>query len=511
MAKKQSGTHISNGSVCTSKPALFRWYSSFKGHHEHLMTKKPHGFAYALPILDLAASENLQSSFKQETAKMDLQIISKEEIKPASPTPHHLRTLRFSLLDQISPDCYTSLLFFFSSNCQKTMLNINDVISDRRRRLKQSLFKILVPFYPLAGKIIKDGFHIECNDDGVYYVEARTNMQLSDLLKKPENELINQLCPLHPDSVEMLSKSYVLMVQISIFDCGGIAIGLNASHKILDGLSVSTFMQAWGATARESSKQIHPSFISSSMFPPIPDLIRNTSIMIAKHQMKEHNYVTKRFVFDSSALAALKSKAAIANPSSVTAVMGLVWKSFIVASKKKSILYIPVNLRTKCSPPLPPHSLGNIIWLPSANLCVEEDSNLELEYLVNKIRNAIATINTDFIECIKGGNEIHKLKEFDEKVYYDDQNSKEECIQISSICKTGFYEPDFEWGKPIWSCVTRGNKDLFGLGNIVHLIETKSGDGIEACVTIKEEYMVVLEQNSELLSYASLNPGSHES
>nr|XP_027119097.1 salutaridinol 7-O-acetyltransferase-like [Coffea arabica] len=453
--------------------------------------KQSNGHVYSFPSSGIAGSRSIHLSVNQKTAYMDIEIISKEEIKPASPTPPELRTFRFSILDQLTRDSYTNILFFFFPRKQRGTY-LNDVISQRSRCLKESLSKTLVPFYPLAGKI-KDNLHIACNDDGVYYVETQTNIGLLDFLRKPENEFMNQLCPFHPDSTELLSKSYPIMVQVNIFYCSGIAICLSASHKIFDGLSVSTFMQSWAATARESTVQINPSFISSSLFPPILDMYQDSPPVVSKPQKNEPKYATSRFVFDSSALAALKSKAAIstssAKPSSAKAVMGLLWKSAIAAWKVRSVLFIPVNLRTKVSPPLSPHSLGNIVWLARAKCC--DNPKLELELLINKISNSIGTMNADFVESINGENGIQKLmgalKDFHE-VFYD-PNSMAECIYISSIRKTGFYEADFGWGKPIWTCIARGNRDLHGLGNIAHLIETKSGDGIEALVTMKEEYM----------------------
>jgi len=37
---------------------------------------------------------------------MQVRIISRETIKPSSPTPSHLKTLKFSLFDQIAPKSY---------------------------------------------------------------------------------------------------------------------------------------------------------------------------------------------------------------------------------------------------------------------------------------------------------------------------------------------------------------------------------------------------------------------
>ena len=42
--------------------------------------------------------------------------------------------------------------------------------------------------------------------------------------------------------------------------------------------------------------------------------------------------------------------------------------------------------------------------------------------------------------------------------------------------------------------------------NIIVLMETRNGDGIEAWMTLDEEEMAILERDMELLTYASLDP-----
>ncbi|XP_071900941.1 stemmadenine O-acetyltransferase-like [Coffea arabica] len=223
-----------------------------------------------------------------------------------------------------------------------------------------------------------------------------------------------------------MSQTYVPLVQISIFSCGGIASGLTVSHKIVDGFSMSTFMNAWAATAWESSEQINPNF----------------------------------------ALDVLKTKATTSSlkPSSVTAVMGLLWKSAIVASQMKLSLLIPV-------------------WPAYAQQGT--DSSPEQQLLVNCIRNAITTIYSNFVEGMKG------------------EDSSAEDFIISSLCKTGFREVDFGWGKPIWSFVGRENRNIYGsrVERIAWLMDTKSGDGIEAWVTLKEDGIAIFDkiQSSRLL------------
>lgn len=75
---------------------------------------------------------------------------------------------------------------------------------------------------------------------------------------------------------------------------------------------------------------------------------------------------------------------------------------------------------------------------------------------------------------------------------------------FSSWCKFGFYEADFGWGKPIWVSSIGSSGTV--LMNLIILVETRLGDGIEAWVTLDEPDMARLESNPELLTFASFDP-----
>ncbi|KAG7627089.1 Transferase [Arabidopsis thaliana x Arabidopsis arenosa] len=77
-----------------------------------------------------------------------------------------------------------------------------------------------------------------------------------------------------------------------------------------------------------------------------------------------------------------------------------------------------------------------------------------------------------------------------------------EPYTVSSWCKLPLYEASFGWGSPVWIA---GNVAPM-LENVTMLIDSKDGQGIEAFVTLPEENMLSLEQNTELLAFASVNP-----
>ncbi|KAK7350253.1 hypothetical protein VNO77_08612 [Canavalia gladiata] len=67
------------------------------------------------------------------------EIVSKDTIKPSSPTPHHLRDFKISLLDQLAPPSfYVPVLLFYSAITDfKTVSN----------KLKASLSDVLTIYY----------------------------------------------------------------------------------------------------------------------------------------------------------------------------------------------------------------------------------------------------------------------------------------------------------------------------------------------------------------------------
>ncbi|KAK4854349.1 hypothetical protein QYF36_022638 [Acer negundo] len=63
-------------------------------------------------------------------------------------------------------------------------------------------------------------------------------------------------------------------------------------------------------------------------------------------------------------------------------------------------------------------------------------------------------------------------------------------LGFTSWCKLGFYEMDFGWGKPIWVSSIGSSGSL--VLNLVILVETRSGDGIESWMTLDEQDMAIL-------------------
>ncbi|KAK2997835.1 hypothetical protein RJ639_025611 [Escallonia herrerae] len=427
-----------------------------------------------------------------EVISMKVDIISKENVKPASPTPLHLRRYKLSILDQIFPHTYMPGVIFYLSDIQNT--TPSNFFPIKSNHLKQTLSQTLTRYYPFAGKLRDDLNYIDCNDEGVYYVEAKVSYGLKEFLSQPDVQLIQLLTPNNPLPLESMSGNYVFLVQVNIFDCGGLAIGTCGSHKIADGATSIAFMNAWSRLAACGSlEEVHnPIFIAPSLFPP------NSSIL-CKWPFKEsekNESVTRRFVFHGTALAALRAQAAsishVQYPTSVEAVAALIWSCAIEAipkvtnkgPKQASIFAVPVNLRTRMRQVLPKSSMGNLIWFAFAQHM--PDDKLEFPCIVDRIRKVFAKVDSDFIEGIQGKEGYAKvsecLKEYAELLHDIDMDN---CLILTSLRKAGITEIDFGWGKPSWYYFCNP-----GFKNFVFLMDTRSGDGIEALSCYAGEFAV---------------------
>nr|POE85906.1 salutaridinol 7-o-acetyltransferase [Quercus suber] len=71
-------------------------------------------------------------------ATLSIEVISKETIKPSSPTPDHLNHYKLSFTDQLSPPVYNPMVLFYAPDHSDIEFNIDDISN----RLKSSLSEI---------------------------------------------------------------------------------------------------------------------------------------------------------------------------------------------------------------------------------------------------------------------------------------------------------------------------------------------------------------------------------
>lgn len=102
----------------------------------------------------------------------------------------------------------------------------------------------------LAGRFIKDDFLVDCNGEGIEYLQARVNgWYLNEIIEgKFEVEQLDCLVP-SIGATDSYATPLVL-IQMNIFKCGELAIAVRVSHKHADALTGISFINAWATASR---------------------------------------------------------------------------------------------------------------------------------------------------------------------------------------------------------------------------------------------------------------------
>ncbi|KAK9090972.1 hypothetical protein Sjap_024149 [Stephania japonica] len=430
---------------------------------------------------------------------MEIEIVSIEAIKPSQATPPNLKTHQFSIIDQHIPHTRLSVPFFYSPPLPNSQpLIITDL-------LKSSLSKALTLFYPLAGRI-KDDHYIDC-DGGVKFVHARVrHLSLSQALSPPNPDQMVQLLP-----TEYTRGEELLGVQVSFFECGGIAVGVYLSHKVADARSLCTFVLSWASIAKSWSSALTPRFDLASVFPPIE--ILPSSAADYTDVPTEKTTLTRVFRFGASKIAELKAKAKSGSddgrqdyPSRMMSVTAFLWSIFAAMGGNRKgndprhcTLSVAVNLRGRV-PGLDEHSMGNVVVTPLTVPMAPPIDLVAMPELVKAIRDVVRRVDEGGLVKRRDGGEVLKIMEACTDCYNKAYSSDGELglYIVSSWLSFPFYEADFGWGKPAWVAVVNEPYN-----NVVMYMDTKSGDGIDAWITMTEEDMARFESMPELLEFAT--------
>ncbi|KAL4574206.1 hypothetical protein LXL04_021032 [Taraxacum kok-saghyz] len=420
-------------------------------------------------------------------------IISREIIKPSSPTPSHLKTYNLSLLDQIMPNIFMPLVTFYPKTAKYGDHKTLD--------LKKSLSQTLTKYYPFAGRLSNMApSSVDCIDHGVEFLEASIDTTLSDFLQHSHRHGLDQFFPhglVHYKSTYDLQRDQVtpLEVQVNHFQCGGVAVAVSLSHKIADGSSLAHFMNDWAKMTRLFSKEQKDNVFSIN--PKFMDF-QYMKINPLEYKLESSDAcVTKSFLFPNSKINVLKLKVAEESGqpiTSLTRVEVLTWLLYkcavSAATKNSSGSFKPtgirqiINLRSKMEK-LTKDTIGNFA-LPMEVL-TKNESEMNPGLVISEMKKQKMQFRAlNDMETVFGILSKSDLKEELRKVA--------DVYACSSFCGYPAYEVDFGWGKPVKATLAG---DLHK--NSFVLFDAPNMDGIEALVCLGKDDMAIVESDPELL------------
>ncbi|KAH6795265.1 hypothetical protein C2S52_005742 [Perilla frutescens var. hirtella] len=424
---------------------------------------------------------------------MKVKVVSRKLVKPRTPTPQNLKNYNISFMDELNPTMNVNAILYYQPDHDTNTTN-----ETLTKRLEESLAEILPHFYPFAGRYIKKDHLVDCSDQGAEIVAANVELELRQIIHNPSPKELNDLLPRESGAADE-EEDPILSIQINKFNCGGIAIGICISHRIIDASSLGTFISAWTKASRGGDGDgdaVVPSFDGPVFLPgknfPTPEFG-----LTRTRENALYNIGCKIFKFDKDAISRLKERAAAAlvttgesRPPSRNAVISGLMISAIAGlerarhGQERDLLVVQaVNMRGRTVPPLPKHSCGNLAALAITECSREEIKNMGFLDFVRVLRRDIGKTVGDCAKLLS--EEGHKsLIDTSEYASAKSLGHDVNVVWLTDWTKFPFYEADFGWGKPVWASVV----DVF-IKNHVTMMTTKEGDGVEAWVQLEEREM----------------------
>ncbi|XP_071686797.1 pelargonidin 3-O-(6-caffeoylglucoside) 5-O-(6-O-malonylglucoside) 4'''-malonyltransferase-like [Rutidosis leptorrhynchoides] len=401
-------------------------------------------------------------------------------IKPIIPTPPTHHHYKLGSLDELAPFWNVSVVLFFSQ--------VNDQDQKFVVGLETSLEKTLTLLYPLAGRYVDETQIIDCNDEGVEFIHAKVNIKLQEILgSEMDPKLVDEFISFNTLAAHKLT-SPLLSIQVTKFECGGVAIGVNATHKIVDASTLCTFLNVWAVINRENNEIEFsgPGFNSSSLF-PARGIRRRTQPTISDDMLRK--CTRKKYLFSESDISNIRANTTIASLSKVQLVMAILSKAFIDVDRainkysRECIIVHPMNIREKMASLIPSNSCGNLVAFCATKTDIYE-TTIELADVISE----------SFKKSVNNLSKVHHDTEEGKCMVLDSMCQKvpesTHMIGISSWCKFPFYEVNFGFGKPIWAA-----PGTIPQKNSANLMDDARGNGIEAHVFLEVNYIPIFEES----------------
>ncbi|KNA14786.1 hypothetical protein SOVF_104340, partial [Spinacia oleracea] len=181
---------------------------------------------------------------------MEVIIQETTTLYPSNPPFNHPHTLPLSHLD-------TDLNLHVTFRYFRVYANQSQHQPDPFNVITTAIGTTLGPYYPLTGTIrpvIGGRFELHCTPGkGLPIIRASMDCSLESLnyLEDPDDTLAEHLVP-NPDSAEAMEHPMIL--QITLFKCGGYVLGSAVHNMLCDGLGASEFFNGVAELARGATR-----------------------------------------------------------------------------------------------------------------------------------------------------------------------------------------------------------------------------------------------------------------
>ncbi|CAL1404114.1 unnamed protein product [Linum trigynum] len=435
-------------------------------------------------------------------------------VKPAKRTWSGRMSL--SEWDMIGAITHVPTVYFYKSTSSTSHPNLLD-------HLKDSLARTLVTFYPLAGRLEPVGggrFDLDCNGLGVRFIEAEARTTSLDELGGDEDlSSCTDFQPLIPevDYTRPFGEWPLLLVQVTKFRCGGIGLGFNISHAVVDGLSALHFFNEWARVARgkgigmvpfldrkvlragQPAVSRHPRFDPAEFQRP-PVLLPEAGCSNNKGNKPHYETKVAKLKMTKTKVQMLKD---MANEttfdhrpySTYETLTAHIWRCACKARKLKpeqlTSVGVCVDSRRRMNPPLPNAYFGNAVLDIKAVSRSADLITKPLGYAAGKIRRAVEKADGEFltsaIDYLKNQPDLTEFQDFHDGEEEDDDEGPffgMPNLGVISWLRLPLLGLDFGFGKEVYM----GSTHEFD-GDTM-LLQSQDGDGsIVLAICLRVDHM----------------------
>jgi shikimate O-hydroxycinnamoyltransferase len=389
--------------------------------------------------------------------KMNITVRDSMLVRPAKPTPE--KKLWNSNLDLVVGRIHILTVYFYRPNGSQNFFE--------SRALKEALSSVLVSFYPMAGRLGKDDngrVEINCNGEGVLFVEAESDASVDDFGDFTPSSEMRRLAPTVDYSGDI--SSYPLFIsQVTHFKCGGVALGVGVHHTLSDGVSSLHFINTWSDIARGLSIAIPP-FIDRTLLrprnPPTPSFdhveYHAPPAMITGSKTGPKGVSTAILKLTLDQLTTLKAKAKSESTlestgrdhSTYEILAAHLWrcacKARDLSPDQPSKLYIATDGRSRLCPPLPPGYLGNVVFTATPMAASGDLLSEPVTATAKRLHSSLTRMDNEYLrsalDFLESQPDLKALVRGPN--YFASPN-----LNINSWTRLPVHDADFGWGRPI--------------------------------------------------------------
>ncbi|CAA6659988.1 unnamed protein product [Spirodela intermedia] len=283
---------------------------------------------------------------------------------------------------------------------------------DAAEVMKAALGKVLVDYYPLAGRLTLSPdwkLAVDCTGEGAVFVQVR-----------------------------------------------GLHLGLAVNHCMFDGISAMEFVNSWAETARGLPLSVPPALdrtLLTARAPPQIDYSHDEFKQIedvsdSDSLFEQQEMIYRSFSFDLEKLEKLKKEAtadgSLGGCTSFEALSGFVWRARTQALRmqphQQTKLLFAVDGRRRLEPPLPKGYFGNGIALTYSLCAAGELVDEPLSFAVGLVQKAVRMITDGYIRSAIDFFESTRARP-----------SLTATLLITTWSRLSFNSTNFGWGKPLHS------------------------------------------------------------